>query len=102
MSELFDVSPFEVIAPPVIPAEKLSATQRLTVRNNTALAIGKHPANGLPIDDSHTCGECVNLKRYRLGKTYLKCAFHRLGESHSAASDMRAGWPACPHWESCQ
>ena len=24
---------------------------------------------------------------------------HRLGESHSSASDIRASWPACVLWE---
>lgn len=90
---------FDPVVP--VPDEPLSATQRVTLRNRTALELGKHPANGLPLDPDpdHRCGNCASFNRYAYhGRVYNKCPHHRLGESHSAASDMRAGWPACPHW----
>lgn len=94
---LFDPTPFAVVDTPV---EVLSADQRRTQRARVAIANGRHPANGLPIDTDHRCADCDHLKRYRhSSRNYLKCAYHRLGESHSAASDMRASWPACPHFE---
>jgi hypothetical protein len=81
--------------PRIMPV-KLSAGQRRTVKARLAIAAGKHPANGLPIDTTHTCNDCVHLHRYEYhNRTYIKCPNHRLGESHSEASDMRAGWPAC-------
>lgn len=94
---LFDVAPLTRYAPVVDP---LSAGQRITERNHRAIALGKHPANGLPIDASHTCGQCANLQRIRWrSRNYLKCPCHRLGTSHSEASDMRASWPACPYFQ---
>lgn len=91
---LFDVTP---IVPD--PVAELSADQRRTRAAAVALELGRHPANGLPVDRAHTCGTCEHLHRYRYhNRRYLKCPNHRLGESHSAASDMRASWPACPLW----
>lgn len=89
--------------PPVVATNetlaKLSTTQRLTLRRQRAIALGKHPANGLPIDTSHTCGQCAHLNRIHWrSRHFLKCPYNRLGESHSEASDMRASWPACPHF----
>jgi len=37
-------------------------------------------------------------RAYRAG-AHHKCDQHRLGESHSAASDVRVGWPACVRFE---
>lgn len=94
---LFDATEFAIVDTPV---EVLSADQRRTQRARVAIAGGRHPANGLPIDIEHRCGNCVHLNRYEYHRrTYIKCPKHRLGESHSAASDMRASWPACPHFE---
>lgn len=93
---LFESADFTVIAEPV---EVLSAGRRITRRNRIALALGQHPANGLPIDEAHRCGECSHLQREHHGgnpKVFLKCEHHRLGRSFSEASDMRASWPACP------
>lgn len=94
MSALFDL-------PPLPDQPKLSAGQKITLRNRQALANGQHPANGLPmLDDGSTCGDCAHLARmgYR-GKTYIKCPHHRFGLSHSEASDMRVSWPACSKFE---
>lgn len=88
------------------PVEGLSADRRRTIENERLLAAGVHPATHralLPIVedpefdvDPPTCGQCEHLHRYRYhARQYVKCAKHRLGESHSAASDVRVGWPAC-------
>lgn len=76
----------------------LSATRRLTARNEALLARGYHPATGRPLldNDSLCCGNCAHHHAYRHNtRIYHKCDQHRLGESNSAASDVRTGWPAC-------
>lgn len=83
------------------PPPELSAGQKLTKRNNELIARGKHPATLLPLLGSDdTCGGCVHHHhyQYRAG-AHHKCDLHRLGESHSAASDVRVGWPACVQFE---
>lgn len=81
----------------------LSATARLTQRNNDSLAAGIHPATGLSIlqgINSGTCGECIHHHAYfHHTRTYHKCDCHRLGESHSSASDIRVSWPACSNFQ---
>lgn len=78
----------------------LSAGQRRTIRARLSIAEGRHPANGEPIDADHRCGDCVNLQPRRGSqRTYFKCDFHRLGRSNCEASDIRASWPACPHYK---
>lgn len=83
------------------PPPKLSAGQKLTKRNAELLARGRHPATLLPLlgsDDK--CGDCSHHHRYSYrDDAYHKCDQHRLGESHSAASDVRVGWPACVRFE---
>lgn len=94
---LFDTDTFTIGQ---LAAPDLSYGQRLTIRARLAIAEGRHPANGLPIDTEHRCGDCAHFSRYGYRRrTYMKCEFHRLGESHSEASDMRANWPACPHFK---
>lgn len=92
---------FEV---PVIvrPRATESATRRLTRRNAEKLAGGTHPATHrrLFIGTGETCGDCVHANHYgHHNRSYWKCAKHRLGESHSAASDIRKSWPACALYE---
>lgn len=70
----------------------LSAGRRLTIRNQTDLALGRHPATGRPLIESHHCGQCVHFVN---SPPYFKCGRHRLGQSRSAASDIRKSWPAC-------
>lgn len=83
------------------PDPQLSYGQRLTLRNNAALAAGRHPATGLPLADSgHHCGSCEHHVVRRLGSTYHKCVMHRLGTSGGEASDIRVGWPACTAYRS--
>lgn len=78
----------------------ISAGRRRTLRAAALLAEGKHPANGLPINRDHRCGQCVHLvANPRNTKTFHKCPHHRYGTSHSEASDMRTTWPACPRFE---
>ncbi len=89
---LFDVEP-------VPEPEGLSATRRLTLRNNWMIANGTHPATGRPLIPDRTCGECAHFQIVRWSKTYFKCDIHRLGSSRSAASDIRQTWPACDQYE---
>lgn len=94
--QLFDTAPLTVEA---LDQPNLSYGRRLTILAHLAIENDRHPANGLPIDKAHTCGDCGNLNRYHYhNRIYTKCPKHRLGESHSEASDIRCGWPACPHW----
>lgn len=86
--------------PGIEPEPAASYGRRLTIRAHNAIANGHHPANGLPVNLEHSCDDCAHLNRYKYhNRPLLKCQHHRLGESHSEASDMRASWPACPKWE---
>ena len=83
---------------------KLTATQRLTARRRDLLAAGKHPATGMKvIDNGSTCGDCEHHHSHEhyssRPKVWHKCDVHRLGESHSEASDIRVSWPACELWK---
>ena len=92
---LFDLPPL----PDVEPVEKPTAGQRLTIRNNAAIAAGRHPATGRALLDGETCGTCAYHHNYRWDtRSYHKCEQHRLGESRSEASDIRVSWPACVLW----
>jgi len=104
--------------------ESLSAGRRLTLRQAGQISIGIHPLTGgrlhplasrhrdsdSPKSDPFTCGSCYfrNTIPYH-GKTYPKCLFdpNRAGDqtldmyrhvSHSATTDVRAWWPACPNY----
>ena len=116
---------FEGYEPPTPePEVKLSAGQRLTRRQSDDIAIGRHPLTrgalhplasrhrdaSSPKSDPFTCGSCYfrTVIRYH-GKSFAKCLFdpRRSGEdtldkyarvSHSASSDVRAWWPACPDY----
>lgn len=91
---LFDVEP-------VVPVDvrgDISPGRRLTIRNNTALALGVHPATRRPLlaaAPPRTCAECVHCVAVLGARRYWKCERHRLGKSASAASDIRKSWPAC-------
>jgi hypothetical protein len=76
---------------------KLSAGQRLTLRNKAKLESGFNPGTGLPLaNNGQTCGSCDHLVHRRLGSTYLKCDLTPM--SGGASSDIRAHWPACISW----
>ena len=79
------------------PPNTLSATRRLTIRNQAFLDAGIHPATRLPlVGDGRCCRDCPHSVRIDHGnRSYWKCRRHRLGLSASAASDIRVGWPAC-------
>ena len=44
-------------------------------------------------DPLHTCQSCCNLLRYRMNRTWFKCAAY--GTSSSIATDWRLKWEAC-------
>lgn len=99
--QLFDPGP--PLPRPADEWEQLSIGARRTVRQRQLLAEGIHPATRLPLLDEggHTCGDC-QLHRtivWTKNRTFHKCERHRLGLSHSAASDIRVGWPACTAFE---
>lgn len=95
---LFDVPDL----PSAEQGESLSYGRRLTLRRNAALKQGRHPATGLPLNANPDlrCGTCACHYVRRLSQTYHKCDLHRLGASHSEASDIRVGWPACTAYRS--
>lgn len=97
---------------PAPTPEPLSADRRRTIANQRLLDAGIHPATHRPLlpwppdepefdVDRPTCAMCIHFRRYSGGhaRAYNKCAKHRLGESHSAASDIRISWPACALFE---
>ena len=78
----------------------VSSGRRLTAANRKLLRSGTHPATHRRLLGEHTCGECSHHHCYLWHtKRYHKCDLHRLGESHSEASDIRISWPACVLWE---
>ena len=82
---------------PAVDPERLSSTRRLTLRNRELLDAGRHPATLTPlwIGTGERCGDCTHHHAYERNRIWHKCGRHRLGESHSAASDIRVSWPAC-------
>lgn len=97
--------PADVVAPAAADVDlaSLSADRRRTLRQRADVDRGVHPLTGEPTrPDLGTCGDCA-LRRVgqHHDKRYAKC--WRDGgvlASHSAASDVRAWWPACPSWVS--
>lgn len=115
--------------PPDPPDADLSAGQRLTVRQAADVAAGRHPLThgrlhplasrhrdaDSPKADPFTCGSC----RFRRvvpyhNRAYPKCVWVPTSldaadveargwvpprVAHSAASDVRAWWPACTDYE---
>ncbi len=82
-------------------ADGLSADQARTQENRDLLECGVHPATRAPLaGKDRTCGGCAHAQRVSAGNwSGWKCDLHRLGMSHSAASDIRVGWPACTRFE---
>lgn len=68
-----------------------------TARNNACLEEGIHPATYQKVcTDLGKCGDCTHHQTTgHASRTYHKCDLHRLGMSHSTASDIRVSWPAC-------
>lgn len=81
------------------PVEPMSPGRRLTARQHADITRGVHPLMHGPLhtDGSLTCGTCVHRINGGLRGSYPKCDLTTM--SHSAASDVRAFWPACPKWE---
>ena len=80
---------------------ELSAGRRLTLRQKRDVEAGRHPlANGAYYPDRCTCGDCRfrRLEEYH-NRTYPKCAAPGVRNANSAATDVRAWWPACSKWE---
>jgi hypothetical protein len=95
-----DLHLFPLPAPQVAAAApELSADRRRTLVNRALLDQGRHPATGLRLLDAgwgYRCRDCAHAVRIDWhNRSFWKCLRHRLGLSHSAASDIRAGWPAC-------
>lgn len=116
---LFDAAPFTVAPAEEVPAEKLSADRRRTVRQAAAVARGVHPlalvfgaiavpmhpnadrtanagdARNLPL----RCGSCRFRQMLSAGnRSVPKCAHRAENATHSAATDVRAWWPACTNY----
>lgn len=73
-----------------------TADRRRTATNNLLIERGIHPATHRALLAGHRCGTCSHHQTAGNGsKTFHKCELHRLGTSHSAASDIRVSWPAC-------
>ena len=102
------------------PEPDMSADRRRTKRQADAIAIGRHPLTGgvlhelasrhrdatSPKGDPFTCGSCWfrEVVKYH-DRSYAKCYFGVTNEdrraprvSNSAATDVRAWWPACPDY----
>ena len=86
---------------PVQPPRTPGKRTNYTANNKAKLDAGIHPATLLPVRlEGGTCGTCVHHQAYTWqSKMFHKCDIHRLGESHSEASDIRVHWPACTKYE---
>lgn len=69
-----------------VPALK-NAPEKL---NPCVAFYGRGPAN-------KTCKKCVHLIRQGREKTFLKCDLREI--TRGAATDHRAGWPACAKYQ---
>lgn len=92
----------------------LSPDRRLTLRQQADIRSGIHPLTHGRLHDQGdraatrengsrkplTCGTCVFRQLFQWhNQTYPKCASHdRKYLKHSAATDVRAWWPACPNY----
>jgi hypothetical protein len=102
MNPLFDPDPWTLptTEQPVVVA--LSADRRRTLANRARIAAGQHPATRAPLlsGGQATCSTCAHAHHLQHhNRSWWKCDRHRLGMSHSAASDIRASWPACTLYE---
>lgn len=120
-----DLALFDMSVPAPEPAEKLSDGRRRTIRQLEALRHGQHPIglsfdivmrlhpDAPPADDRSApgprCGSCRfrELATSNGNKSFPKCLLGWDGDyrrdppyaSHGAATDCRAWWPGCQHWE---
>lgn len=95
---------FEVDLTPLGTEDRLagakpSADRARTQRRKILLERGEHPTGNGAINLTHNCRECAHCIAHGWQRTYYKCDVSRLGESSSAASDIRLSWPACPKFQ---
>lgn len=98
---------FDLDVPTPEPAEKLSATRKLTRRQQAQLAAGVHPLMRGPLHPDAApaeprdapglrCGGC----KWRVGyRGYPKCGHPQTPASRGPATDVKAFWSACPLFE---
>lgn len=81
-----------------VPPRPLSADRRRTLRQKADVERGVHPLTKEPTrPDLGTCGDCAFRTMVHGGnKTFPKCFRPGVANTHSAATDVRAWWPACP------
>lgn len=97
---------FDDFEPPTLePAEILSAGRRRTLRQKQHIEAGFHPLTQTRTHpELGTCGGCA-LRSIEFG--YPKCTLgadipnRKAGPymTHGAATDCRAWWPACSHYQ---
>lgn len=96
-----DLVPIEL--PDAEPGEKLSADRRRTLRQRADVERGRHPLTGgrLSSEPDVRCGNCRFRELFgHHNRSYPKCTrADGLYLTHSAASDVRAWWPACTEHE---
>lgn len=97
---LFDVPERTGLPPDELAG--LSADRRRTLRHRQMVDAGVHPLTRRRArPDLGTCGGCrFRTPIYHHNRTYPKCAHGGYAlASHSAATDVRAWWPACEWYE---
>lgn len=98
MTDWLDLDP-SLGRPPPPPDPELSADRRRTMRNNAALAAGRHPGTGAALaDNGETCGSSCGhmvVSRHNL-RNYFKCGLVQI--TFGPGTDIRKGWPACVRW----
>lgn len=79
----------------------VSAGRRLTLRQKRDVEAGRHPlAPGATYPERGTCGDCLfrQIEKHN-DYRFAKCHAPGVRNAHSAATDVRAWWPACSKWE---
>ena len=89
--------PGQEVEPPKTEWPKWYRPSKLRQVLNRRVAMGLHPMGGELGPDDSTCGSCEHLFRRSMGSTYLKCTL--VSMSHSASTDVRAGWRGCAKWK---
>jgi hypothetical protein len=85
------------------PEVNLTPAQKLRARQESDIAAGRHPLNGLPLKPWGTCGTCGHRYLHRANKAWPKCDLEtttppRPTRTHGSATDVKASWPACVGW----
>ena len=82
--------------PPTEQPVTISADRRRTIRHHNALADGRHPLMGGPVNLDHTCGDCAHHFAHTRNRTWHKCD---LNATRGPGTDIRVSWPACTAWK---